>query len=112
MNDARTLLEGVKAGTVSIDEALLELRKKPFEDIGFAKVDLHRRLRQGAAEVIYGQGKTPEQIIGILGVMKDNGQENVLITRLSEETAEAISAIHPITYHKEASRQAAPAISR
>ena len=52
MNDARTLLEGVKAGTVSIDEALLELRKKPFEDIGFAKVDLHRRLRQGAAEVI------------------------------------------------------------
>ena len=102
MNDARTLLEGVKAGTVSIDEALLELRKKPFEDIGFAKVDLHRRLRQGAAEVIYGQGKTPEQIIGILGVMKDNGQENVLITRLSEETAEAISAIHPITYHKEA----------
>ena len=65
MNDARTLLEGVKAGTVSIDEALLELRKKPFEDIGFAKVDLHRRLRQGAAEVIYGQGKTPEQIIGM-----------------------------------------------
>ena len=102
MNDARTLLEGVKAGTVSIDEALLELRKKPFEDIGFAKVDLHRRLRQGAAEVIYGQGKTPEQIIGILGAMKDNGQENVLITRLSEEAAEAISAIHPITYHKEA----------
>ena len=102
MNDARTLLEGVKAGTVSIDEALLELRKKPFEDIGFAKVDLHRRLRQGAAEVIYGQGKTPEQIIGIMGAMKDNGQENVLITRLSEEAAEAISAIHPITYHKEA----------
>lgn len=102
MNDVRTLLEGVKAGTVSIDEALLELRKKPFEDIGFAKVDLHRRLRQGAAEVIYGQGKTPEQIIGILGAMKDNGQENVLITRLSEEAAEAISAIHPITYHKEA----------
>lgn len=102
MNDARTLLEGVKAGTVSIDEALLELRKKPFEDIGFAKVDLHRRLRQGAAEVIYGQGKTPEQIIGILGAMKDNGQENVLITRLSEEAAEAISTIHPITYHKEA----------
>lgn len=102
MNDARTLLEGVKAGKISIDEALLELRKKPFEDIGFAKVDLHRRLRQGAAEVIYGQGKTPEQIIGILGAMKDNGQENVLITRLSEEAAKAISAIHPITYQKEA----------
>ncbi len=102
MNDIRTLLEGVKSGSVSIDDAVLELKKKPFEDIGFAKVDLHRKIRQGAAEVIYGQGKTPEQIIGILGTMKSSGQENVLITRLSEDAAAIISEKHKITYFKDA----------
>ena len=72
MIDIRTLLENVRDGRTGIDEAILELKEKPFEDIGFAKVDLHRRIRQGAAEVIYGQGKTPEQIIGILDAMKRN----------------------------------------
>ena len=67
MNDIRKMLEGIRDGSVSVDDALLELKKKPFEDIGFAKVDLHRRLRQGASEVIYGAGKTPEQISGIPG---------------------------------------------
>ena len=56
--EIRLLLEEVKAGSLEIDKALLELKKKPFEDIDIAKVDLHRKLRQGTAEVIYGAGRT------------------------------------------------------
>ena len=55
-SEARQILEAVKAGSMSIDDALLEIKKEPFEDIGYAKVDLHRKIRQGAAEVIYGAG--------------------------------------------------------
>ena len=91
--------------TLSVDAALLKLREKPFEDIGFAKVDLHRPLRQGAAEVIYGAGKTPEQIAGIVGVMRERGQGPILITRLSPEAAVDVERLcAPITldYHKEA----------
>ncbi len=102
MTDMKILLEAVRDGRIDVDKAILELKKKPFEDIGFAKVDLHRRLRQGASEVIYGQGKTPEQIVGILDSMRTNGQESVIITRLSEESAAVISSFHPIDYHKEA----------
>ena len=100
--DIRDILEGVQKGEVSVEEAVLQLKKQPFEDIGFAKVDLHRKVRQGAGEVIYGAGKTPEQIIGILESMERNGQTNVLITRLDEEKAARILAHKPITYHKEA----------
>jgi len=98
----KTLLENVKNGSVSVDDALLKLKEAPFEDIGFAKVDLHRPLRQGAAEVIYGAGKTPEQIAGIVSAMAAHGQKNVLITRLAPEAAEAVNALFPITYHAEA----------
>ena len=79
--DIRKLLEGVSNGTLSIEDALLKLKAKPFEDIGYAKVDMHRKLRQGAAEVIYGAGKTPEQIIGIAETMLKNGQGTILITQ-------------------------------
>ena len=53
-SEIRKMLEGVRQGTVSVDDALLALKKEPFTDIGYAKVDLHRGIRQGAAEVIYG----------------------------------------------------------
>ena len=102
MSDIRNILEGVSDGTVSIDEALLKLKMKPFEDIGYAKVDMHRKLRQGAAEVIYGAGKTPEQIIGIADAMLKNGQKTILITRLSAEVAGIVSAAHPLQYHQDA----------
>lgn len=102
MNDIRNILEGVSDGTVSVDEALLKLKMKPFEDIGYAKVDMHRKLRQGAAEVIYGAGKTPEQIIGIADAMLKNGQKTILITRLSAEAAGIVSAAHPLQYHQDA----------
>ncbi len=101
-SDIRALLEGVKDGSVSVEDALLQIKKEPFEDIGYAKVDLHRKARQGAAEVIYGAGKTPQQIIGIMDVMKKNGQNTILITRLDEAAAAAVGAVHRIQYYKEA----------
>ena len=100
-SDIRQLLEAVKAGGTSVDEAMLELKKAPFEDIGYAKVDLHRKIRQGAAEVIYGAGKTPEQIAGIVDIMKKNGQERVLITRMSPEAAEFVGERFELDYRKE-----------
>ena len=86
------LLEKVKNGSISVEEASLQLKMSPFEDLGYAKVDHHRRLRQGACEVIFGESKTAEQIIGITKHLTAAGNENVLITRLSEEKAQAIRA--------------------
>ena len=100
-SDIRQLLEAVKAGETSVDEAMLELKKAPFEDIGYAKVDLHRKIRQGAAEVIYGAGKTPEQIAGIVDIMKKNGQKRVLITRMSPEAAAFVGSRYELDYRKE-----------
>ncbi len=102
MNDVKAILEDVKNGSVSVDEALLQLKTRPFEDIGYAKVDLHRSLRQGAAEVIYGAGKTSEQILGIVDTLTKNGQKTLLITRLSQEKADAVKAIQPLVYNPEA----------
>ena len=100
--EIKRILEGVKDGSVSVDEALAQIKTAPFEDIGYAKVDLHRKARQGAAEVVFGSGKTAEQITGIVEVMKQNGQETVLITRMSEEKASEVMKIHPMRYDKTA----------
>lgn len=100
--EIKQLLEGVRDGSITVEEAMLEIKKQPFEDIDFAKVDLHRKIRQGAAEVIYGAGKTPEQIAGIAETMMKNGQERILITRLSQEAATAVGSVIPVRYFKEA----------
>ena len=103
MNSELTrILAGVRDGSISVEDAALRLKAAPFEDIGYAKVDLHRKARQGAAEVIYGAGKTPEQIIGIAKVLLDNGQTPILITRLGKEAAEQVAAELPLDYHAEA----------
>ena len=102
MNDTKKILEQYKNSEISLEEALLELKKEPFADIGYAKVDLHRKVRQGAAEVIYGEGKTPEQMIGICDAMLKNGQKTILITRLSKESAEIVSKSHSLNYHAQA----------
>lgn len=102
MNDTKKILEQYKNNEITLDDALLELKKEPFADIGYAKVDLHRKIRQGAAEVIYGEGKTPEQICGICDAMLKNGQKTILITRLSESSAGIISKNHPLSYHPQA----------
>ena len=98
----RELLEAVKTGDISVDEALLEIKKEPFDDIGYAKVDHHRTVRQGMPEVIYGAGKTSDQIIGIIESMKKNAQETILITRLNEEDAVKIGSVYELDYHKDA----------
>ena len=101
-SETKRILEAVRSGELSVDDALLKIKAEPFEDIGYAKVDLHRKVRQGAAEVIYGAGKTPEQIMGIVDVMRGSGQNTVLITRMSEEAAAVVGASCDLDYHKDA----------
>jgi NCAIR mutase (PurE)-related protein len=85
----RKLLEQVRQGELDIERALGRLRHMPFEDIGFAKVDHHRALRQGMPEVIFGQGKTPEQVVAIATRLLENAK-NILITRADEATGKAV----------------------
>ena len=101
-SEVKHILEAVRDGDMSIDDALLKLKTKPYEDIGFAKTDLHRKVQQGIPEVIYGAGKTARQIIGIMNTMKENGQERILITRLSKEAAEIIGNSHELSYYETA----------
>ena len=89
----RALLEQVRAGAVEVDAALDRLRHLPFEDLGFAKVDHHRALRHGMPEVIFGQGKTPDQISGIAASLLANAP-NVLVTRVGAEVAVRLQAEH------------------
>ncbi len=92
------LLRRVQEGTVSPEQAVLELKVSPFEDLGYAKVDHHRAIRQGIPEVIFGSGKTAEQILGIASAMRRRGNENILITRLSDEKARILAEQFPLTY--------------
>ena len=94
------LLRQVQQGEISPQDAALQLKMAPFEDLGFAKIDRHRGLRQGAAEVIYGAGKTPEQIARIAAALRDGGQETVLITRMSAEAAAVVEKAVPLAYHE------------
>ena len=106
--DLRRVLQQVSNGNLSVEDAMLELKELPFknlkgfEDIGFAKVDLHRKVRQGAPEVIYGAGKTPEQIAEIAKVMQANNQQNILITRLDEAKAKVLSSLLNYKYYAQA----------
>ena len=99
-DDIRSILERVQSGEITVDEAMLSIKKAPFEDIDYAKIDLHRKIRTGSAEVIYGAGKTPEQIIGITDVMLKNDQKTILVTRISKETAEIIQKAHDMRYYE------------
>lgn len=93
--EARQLLEQVADGSVSADEALDSFTDAPFTDLGYAKVDDQRGLRQGVSEVIYGAGKTAQQIYGIAHHLADTGQVPVLITRLAPDKAEELAALLP-----------------
>ena len=75
-------------------EAIDQLRHLPFEDLGFAKVDHHRAMRHGMPEVIFGKGKTPEQILRIAQALLAKSQ-NVLVTRASPEAAELLMKTEP-----------------
>jgi len=94
------LLRAVADGKLTPDEALRSLQQQPFEDLGYAKVDHHRGIRQGVGEVIYGAGKSAQQIEGILRSLLDKGAKNILITRLDEEKAAHLAPRFPMEYHE------------
>src|ERR1700675_3446504 len=89
------LLESVKAGKLAPAKAVERLKHLPFEDLGFAKVDHHRALRQGFAEVIFGKGKTPRQISEIArSMLRRDPRQNILITRADKKTFSAVKRLH------------------
>lgn len=96
------LLEDVAKGNVSSQDAAEKLKHLPFEDLGFAKIDHHRQIRKGVPETIFASGKTSEQVIGIIGSMKEHGS-NILATRCEPGMAADVLAAHPdVTYHEAA----------
>jgi len=95
----REILRQVQSGELSAERAVELFRTLPFEDLGFAKVDHHRAIRTGMPEVIFGSGKTVEQITEIARSLKERGQD-VLITRLAAEAADSLRAVIPdLEYH-------------
>ena len=92
----RELLEQVRAGKIATARALDRLRHLPFEDLGFAKIDHHRALRQGYAEVVFGRGKTPQQVAGIVrGMLRVRGaRTNILVTRADAKTVAAVKRLN------------------
>lgn len=97
--EIRDILLKVQAGELSVEDAQTQLKLEPFTDLGFAKPDHHRRLRQGAAEVIYGAGKTPEQIAAIAASLREHTDKPILVTRLSPEIAKQVQALQSMTYY-------------
>jgi hypothetical protein len=103
--DVRRLLEQVAAGRLSAAKAVERLKHMPFEDLGFAKIDHHRALRQGYAEVVFGRGKTPEQVARIVrGMLRPKGAtHNILVTRADRKIFAAVRRIargakfHPLS---------------
>lgn len=100
-NRMEDILKQVQDGSLSIDEAKEKLAT--YEELGFAKVDHHRKKRQGFPEIIYGEGKNVEQIISILQAMKAK-DDDVIITRVEKEKAKQILAVHPEFTYDEVAR--------
>ena len=96
--DTREILSRVQSGEISVDDALKHLKTQPFEDLCYAMIDHHRAVRQGAGEVVYGAGKTAEQIAGICVHLAAAGAENILITRMSPDKAEYVRKAVPLDY--------------
>jgi NCAIR mutase (PurE)-related protein len=101
----RELLDGVRRGARTVDDAVGELKDLPYADLGYAAVDHHRALRLGAPEVIFGEGKTPSQVVGISRELARTGQ-NVLITRLAGEQAREVLELMPELRYAELARTA------
>jgi pyridinium-3,5-biscarboxylic acid mononucleotide synthase len=94
-DEIEELLAAVRQGTVAPEEALERLSTLPYRDLGFARVDVHRELRQAAPEAVLGDGKTPAQVAEIVGAMLADGAGSVLVTRADEETRAAVRAVAP-----------------
>ena len=85
------MLHSIKDGQITPEQALDKLKMLPFDDLGYAKVDCHRGVRQGVPEVIFGQNKTGQQILGIVNSLIKHKTDNILITRLSKESADFLA---------------------
>jgi len=99
----RQLLDNVKNGQVSVDTALTELKKLPFEDLGFAKIDHHRNIRNGYPEVIYCAGKTVEQVKSIVTRLMERNN-NIMATRAGRDVFEGISEVTEDAVYYETAR--------
>jgi NCAIR mutase (PurE)-related protein len=99
----RELIDAVAKGKTSVEEAMARLKSLPYEDLGFAKLDHHRHLRRGFPEVIFCESKTPEQIRAIVSAMVER-ECNVLATRITRETFEAVRADHKKAVYNEQAR--------
>jgi NCAIR mutase (PurE)-related protein len=99
----KSLLEEVREGAVSIDDALTRLKHMPFEDLGFAKVDHHRAIRHGMPEVIFGQGKQPEHLLAIASKLIER-TPNLLATRCDRAAADLVQASFPYAEYHPVSR--------
>lgn len=99
----RSILESVASGVLTIDEALDKLRNLPYENLEFARLDHHRPLRTGVGEVVYGEGKTPEQVVEIVDRLV-NQHGRVVVTRTSKQIADEIIEIHPEARHFKTAR--------
>src|SRR5438034_5883015 len=102
--DLEELLEKVRRGELEPKRALDLLAGLPFRDLGFARVDLHRELRQGAPEAVLGEGKTPEQVVGIVRAMLDGGAGSVLVTRAEPAVRAAVREAVPEAEEHELAR--------
>jgi NCAIR mutase (PurE)-related protein len=94
-DDLRALLDEVRSGTTTPEDALERLSALPFRDLGFARVDLHRELRQGAPEAVLAEGKTPQQVARIVEALVEGGAGSVLVTRADEGVRAAVREIAP-----------------
>ncbi len=93
------LLQAVQNGAIAPEHAAEQLSIAPFEELGYAKVDHHRSLRQGIAEVIFGQSKTFDQIAGIVDAMRKRGTRDILVTRIGADIADKLTERFPMEYH-------------
>jgi len=96
----REILLGIRENRVGIDDGVAALKKLPFDDLGFAKIDSHRELRRGFPEVVYCAGKTTEQITAIVRNLAEKADHNILATRAGREVYEAVAAaVADTEYH-------------
>jgi NCAIR mutase (PurE)-related protein len=102
--EVRDLLEDMRSGATTVDAALEALRRLPVDDMGFARLDLHRELRQGFAEAIYAEGKTVEQTVAIAARLVEQTAAPVIATRVPRETAHALLREHPGAQYSDAAR--------
>jgi len=108
-SEIRNFLSAFQAGEFSLDHAIERLRQLPFEDLGFAKIDHHRSLRQGFPEVVYAKGKTPDQVAQIVrGMMRASASHNILVTRADASVFAAVKRVaRPVAAGKKSRKSGA-----